>query len=149
MRQPPTARSIGVSSPGSDAEDAPEVRLRDVINMIIGVIITIAPWFNGDDAYSHGAIRLRAVAACVCIVSLWIIMHQRDVRAQFVNAALGVALVTAPLWRGGIDPYRIDMAAAGLVVAAFSLSRAIQILRGQRAVDAARAKTIAHKPSLN
>lgn len=103
-----------------------------MINLIIGVIITIAPWFNGDDAFSHGAIRLRFVASCVCIVSLWIIMHQRDIKAQLVNAALGVALITAPLWRGGIDPYRIDMAAAGLIVSVFSVSRVMQMYRSKR-----------------
>jgi hypothetical protein len=148
MLQPPIAPS-GSPSSQADEENGPEVRLRDVINMIIGVIITVAPWFNGDDTYTHGAIRLRAVAACICIVSLWIIMHQRDVRAQFVNTALGVALVTAPLRRGGIDPYRINMAAAGLLVAAFSLSRAIQILRLKTENDDSQAEAIRHRPSLN
>lgn len=131
MFQPPHAPSAETSS-GVDMGSSPEVRLRDVINLIIGVIIAIAPWFNGDDTYTHGAIRLRFVAACVCAVSLWIMMHQRDLRAQIVNAALGIALVTAPLWRGGIDRYRVDMAAAGFVVAVFSISRAIQISRNSR-----------------
>jgi hypothetical protein len=149
MLQPPAAPSVESPSRQVDAENAPEVRLRDVINLMIGVVIAITPWFNGDDTYTHGAIRLRAVAACVCIVSLWIIMHQRDVKAQFVNTALGVALITAPLWRGGIDPYRVDMAAAGVLVAAFSLSRAIQIMRAQPVAANGLAEAPPHKPSLN
>jgi hypothetical protein len=113
--------------------DAAEVRLRDVINMVVGVIIAVAPWFNGDDTFSHGAIRLRFVAACVCALSLWIIAHQRDVKAELVNAALGIVLMTSPLWRGGIDPYRVGMASAGLLVAAFSASSALRIVRDRRA----------------
>lgn len=104
-----------------------EVRLRDVLNLIIGIGIAVAPWFNGEDAVTHGAIRLRIVAACICALSLWIIMHQRDFRAEVVNAVLGLVLVTSPLWRGGIDPYRLEMAAAGMVVAVFSASCAVRI----------------------
>jgi hypothetical protein len=134
----------------ASAADAPEVRLRDVINMIIGVMIAVAPWFNGDDAYSHGAIRLRFVAACICGLSLWIIVHQRDVKAEFMNTALGIALVTAPLWRGGIDPYRVDMAGAGAIVAVFSASCAIRILRERRVERRlARRDQVKYKPSLN
>ena len=129
MLDQPTA-----TPPAIDADEASEVRLRDVLNMIIGIIIAIAPWFNGDDTFSHGAVRLRFVAACVCAVSLWIIVHQRDVKAEIVNAALGIALITAPLWRGGIDPYRMNMAAAGAIVAFFSISCAIQIFRKRRTI---------------
>jgi hypothetical protein len=134
----------------SSETTGPEVRLRDVINMIIGVIIAVAPWFNGDDAFSHGAIRLRFVAACICGLSLWIIGHQRDVKAELMNAILGIALITAPLWRGGIDPYRVDMAAAGAIVAAFSASCAIRIIRDRLVEDSrAHADRVKHRFSLN
>jgi|ERR1700677_406634 hypothetical protein len=130
--------------------DGPEVRLRDMINMIIGVVIAVAPWFNGDDAFSHGAIRLRFVAGCIFGLSLWIIAHQRDVKAEFANAALGIALITAPLWRGSIDPYRLDIAVAGAIVAVFSASCAIHIIRGRRAEQyLVHSNSIEHRFSLN
>jgi hypothetical protein len=130
--------------------DGPEIRLRDMITMIIGVVIAVAPWFNGDDAYSHGAIRLRFVAACICGLSLWIIAHQRDVKAEFANALLGIALITAPLWRGGIDPYRVDMAVAGAIVAVFSASCAIRIIRERHAEQHyVHSNSIEHRFSLN
>lgn len=134
----------------AEPNEGAEVRLRDVINMVIGIFIAVAPWFNGDDAYSHGAIRLRFVAACVCALSLWIIVHQRDLRAEIMNTVLGLALVTAPLWRGGIDEYRFDMAVAGAIVAVFSATSAFQIVRERRA-GASRdfATFVGHKPSLN
>src|ERR1019366_6660498 len=122
-----------LADPASHAIDSRAVRLRDVMTMIIGVVITVAPWFNGDDAYTHGAIRLRFVALCICALSVWIIIHQRDVRAEWANTVLGLALVTAPLWRGGIDPYRLQMALAGAIVAAFSASCAVRIIREERA----------------
>ncbi len=134
----------------AEPNDDAEVRLRDVINMIVGIVIAVAPWFNGDDAYTHGAIRLRFVAACVCALSLWIIVHQHDLRAELANAALGIALVTAPFWRGGIDPYRFDMAVAGGIVAVFSVSSAIQIVREKHTAKPRDfANFIGSKPSLN
>ncbi len=57
-----------------------------------------------------------------------------------LNTALGIALITAPLWRGGIDPYRVDMAFAGVIVAAFSASCAIRIVR-ERRIARSRART--------
>lgn len=59
-------------------------------------------------------------------------MHQRDVKAELMNAALGIALITSPLWRGGIDAHRVDMGVAGAIVAAFSASCAIRIIRERR-----------------
>ena len=118
--------------------------------MIVGIVIAVAPWFNGDDAYTHGAIRLRFVAAIVCALSLWIIVHQRDLKAEVANTLLGLALVTCPLWRGGIDPYRLDMAIAGAIVAAFSASSAWQLVREKRAAKPRDFATfIGYKPSLN
>ena len=56
----------------------------------------------------------------------------------------------APLWRGGIDPYRVDMAAAGAIVAAFSVSCAIRIVRERRDADSrAHADRVKHRFSLN
>jgi hypothetical protein len=134
----------------TEAPDVPEVRLRDVINMVIGIMITVMPWFNGDDGFSHGAIRLRFVAACICGLSLWIILHQQDVKAEVMNTALGIALITSPLWRGGIDPYRVNMAIAGAIVAAFSASCVIRILRERRVKQTFdRGYQVKHRPSLN
>jgi hypothetical protein len=106
-----------------------EVRVRDVVTLVIGVGILVAPWFNGDDAATGGSIRLRIIAAAICAISLWLLGHQRDRFAEWLNAALGAAMVTAPFWRGGVDGGRIDFAIAGAIVFAFSASRAVQIGR--------------------
>jgi hypothetical protein len=108
------------------------VRLRDMMNLVIGVIIIIGPWFNGDAAATNGAIRLRLVAAAICAVSLWIVVHQHSSVAEWFNAALGAAMISAPCWRGGIDPERVTFALAGAIVAAFAASCALQISRESR-----------------
>jgi len=113
----------------ADDQSSYEVRVRDVINLVIGVAIVVAPWFNGDDAATGGSIRLRIIAAAICAVSLWLLGHQRDRLAEWLNAALGAAMATAPFWRGGIDAGRIEFAIAGAIVFAFSASRALQIGR--------------------
>src|SRR5476649_478186 len=91
---------------------APEVRLRDVLNLIIAVGVFIAPWYNGDDLTTHGSIRMRILAIVIGSVSLWIFVHQRQIFAECVNAALGAALITAPYWHGGLDATRLDSAIA-------------------------------------
>jgi hypothetical protein len=110
-----------------DETGSSQVRLRDAINLVLGVGIIVAPWFNGDDVSTHGAIRLRLVAFAICAVALWIISHQYQVGAELVNAGLGIALISAPCWRGGIDAQRIDFAIAGAVVFAFSASCVVQL----------------------
>lgn len=108
------------------------VRLRDMLNLVIGVVIIVGPWFNGDAAATNGAIRLRLVAAAICAVSLWIVVHQHSGIAEWLNAALGAALISAPCWRGGIDPERVAFAIAGAMVSVFAASCALQISRESR-----------------
>lgn len=112
---------------------SPQVRLRDAIDLILGVAIVVGPWFNGDAVSTHGAIRLRIVALAICVVSLWIMFHQHQVGAEVLNAGLGIALISAPCWRGGIDAQRIDFAFAGAVVLAFSASCVVQLARKRQA----------------
>jgi len=54
----------------ASAADAPEVRLRDVINMIIGVMIAVAPWSMvmmpiHTEQYACDSLQ-RAYAGCRC-----------------------------------------------------------------------------------
>ena len=106
-----------------------DVRLRDTLSLMIAVGLFIAPWFNGDDLTTHGAIRLRIIAIAIGALSLWIMVHQQNAVAEWVNAALGAALITAPCWHGGIDATRVDSAVAAAVVMVFSVSCALQIAR--------------------
>jgi len=54
------------------------------------------------------------------------------------------------IWRGGIDPYRVNMAIAGAIVAAFSASCVIRILRERRVKQTFdRGYQVKHRPSLN
>jgi hypothetical protein len=115
--------------PPTDEMSTVPVRLRDMINMVIGVAITLAPWFNGDDAATHGAIRVRIIAATICAVSLWILTHQRHISAELLNLAFGITLVTSPFWRGPVDALRIDFAIAGAIVGVLSASCAVQLVR--------------------
>ena len=110
-------------------ESSGDVRLRDVIALILGVAITVAPWFNGDDVATHGALRLRFIAIAISVVSLWIIAHQRQALAEWLNALLGIMLVSTLIWRHGADAQRLDSVVAGLILTAFSISAAIQIQR--------------------
>jgi hypothetical protein len=110
-------------------ESSDDVRLRDVIALILGVVITVAPWFNGDDLATHGALRLRFIAIAISVVSLWIIAHQRQALAEWLNALLGILLVSTLIWRHGADAQRLDSVVAGLIVTAFSISAALQIQR--------------------
>jgi hypothetical protein len=103
-----------------------------MLNLVIGVVIIVGPWFNGDAAATNGAIRLRLVAAAICAVSLWIVVHQHSGIAEWLNAALGAALISAPCWRGGIDPERVAFAIAGAMVSVFAASCALQISRESR-----------------
>ncbi len=119
------------ASRSSDSESF-GVRLRDMINLVIGVVIIVGPWFNGDAAATNGAIRLRLVAGAICAVSLWIVMHQRHRAAEWLNAALGAALISAPCWRGGVDLERVTFAMAGAIVLVFAASCALQISRETR-----------------
>jgi hypothetical protein len=125
------------------------VRLRDMIALVLGVAVVIAPWFNGDDVTTHGAIRLRVVAFAVCAVSLWIIVHQRDIVAEVVNAALGLALITAPCWRGGLVAQSIDNAVAGAIVFVFSATCVVAIARERRASRSGRIPFRAPHPFSN
>jgi hypothetical protein len=120
-----------------------------MIALVLGVAIVIAPWFNGDDLTTHGAIRLRIVAFAVCAVSLWIIVHQRDIVAEAVNAALGIALITAPCWRRGLAAQSIDNAIAGAIVFVFSASCVVAIARERRASRAGRIPFRAPHPFSN
>ncbi len=106
-----------------------QARLRDTLNLIIAVGVFIAPWYNGDDLSTHGSIRLRILAIAIGAVSLWVMVHQRHVAAECLNAALGAALITTPYWHGGVDATRLDSAIAGVVILGFSISCAIQISR--------------------
>jgi uncharacterized membrane protein YfcA len=114
------------------AEGSTEVRLRDMISLVAAIFIVAAPWFNGDDALTHHAVRMRLVALAICAVSFWILFHQRQALAEWINAALACALITAPCWRGGVDAQRVDAATAAILVAAFSISCAVEILREKR-----------------
>jgi uncharacterized membrane protein YfcA len=114
------------------AEGSTEVRLRDMISFVAAICIVAAPWFNGDDALTHHAVRMRLVAIAISAVSLWILFHQRQAVAEWINAALACALITAPCWRGGLDAQRVDAATAAILVAAFSVSCALEIAREER-----------------
>lgn len=121
-------------APGDrDAEESNEhVRLRDVINLMLGLAIIIAPWFTGDDASTHGAIRIRLIAVGVCAVSLWVMSHQRDQVGEWWNAVLGAALGTAAFWHAGVGLQRLECGIAGAIIIAFSVSSALQIARENR-----------------
>jgi hypothetical protein len=110
-----------------------EVRLRDFINLIVGVIIVLTPFFNGDAIVNNGAPRLRFIAIAIVALSLWILFHQRQAVAEWLNALLGIALVTAPIWRHGVDIQRIESLVAGAIVCVFSVSCALQVMREARA----------------
>lgn len=129
MPLPWKATSCATNGSANDYWASSETRLRDTLNLTIAVGVFIAPWYNGDDLTTHGAIRLRLVAVAIGALSLWIMLHQRNVIAEWVNAALGAALITTPCWRGGIDATRVDSAIAGVVIFAFSVSCALQIVR--------------------
>jgi hypothetical protein len=111
------------------SESSVDVRLRDVIALVIGVAITVSPWFNGDDLATHGALRLRFIAIAISVVSLWIIAHQRQALAEWLNAMLGILLVSTLIWRHGGEAQRLDSVIAGLIVTVFSISAALQIQR--------------------
>ena len=113
----------------TDDADSHQVRLRDMITLIIGIGIIVAPWFNGDDLSTHGAIRLRIIAIAICALSLWLLDHQRHVLAEWANAALGVVLAVAPFWRGIIDAQSVGSTVAGVVIIACSASCALQSAR--------------------
>jgi hypothetical protein len=109
-----------------------QARLRDTISLMIGTGILIAPWFNGDDAATHGAVRLRCIAAAICFVSLWLMTHRSDRRAEWANVALGAVLLTAPFWHGTLNAARIDVALAGGIISAFALSCIVELRRGEQ-----------------
>jgi hypothetical protein len=109
-----------------------QARLRDTLSLMVGTAIVLAPWFNGDDAATHGAVRLRLVAAAVCFVSLWLMVHRSDIRAESANLALGAALMTAPFWHGTFNPARLDIALAGGMVFVFAISCIVELRREQR-----------------
>jgi hypothetical protein len=111
-----------------------QARLRDTICMMLGTAIVIAPWFNGDDSATHGAIRLRLVAAALSTVSLWLMMHRSDIRAEWANLALGSALMTAPFWHGTFNLARLDVALAGGIVFAFAMSCIVELRQDRRSV---------------
>jgi hypothetical protein len=104
-----------------------QVRLRDFMNLVVGVIIVLTPFFNGDSVSTHGAVRLRFIACAIVVLSLWILMHQRSELAEWINAGLGAALISAPIWRHGVDAQRIETEIAGAIVVLFSLSCAIEL----------------------
>jgi hypothetical protein len=136
---PDPDRPAARASKGSASYQA---RLRDTISLVAGTAILVAPWFNGDDAATHGAIRLRIVAAAVCAVSLWLIMHRSDIRAEWTNLGLGVVLMTAPFWRGTFNAGRLDVAFAGAIVSAFAISCIVELRRESRSRGALRSGTI-------
>jgi hypothetical protein len=125
----PPSEKPASNQPANDEPISYEARLRDALNLIIAVGVFIWPWYNGDDLTTHGSIRTRILAIVIGSVSLWILVHQRQILAECLNAALGAALVTTPWWHGGIDATRLDSAVAGAVILAFSISCAIQIRR--------------------
>ena len=134
---------------GIDDAAAVPVRLRDMIDMMIGVTIFIAPWFNGDAFATDGSVRLRFIAMAVSGLSFWLLFHQRQAVAEWINAVLGALLVAAPLWRGGVSAQHVDSMIGGAVICVFSISCAIQLHRESARREAATGSRVRRDIFLN
>jgi hypothetical protein len=80
----------------------PWTRWQNWANVVLGIILFIAPWFIGTaynlriPADSHAAWNAWIVGAVVALVALWSLAAPRASLPEWINVVLGVWLFIAP-----------------------------------------------------
>jgi hypothetical protein len=119
--EPFSVRSI-VLNPGSALNDAAG-DVQDVFVIVLGTVSFVAPWYNGDLIHPHGSLTTQSVSALVCCVALWAISRPASAIARYLETALGLLLVAAPLYARGVELQNAESIVIGLLVCGFAISR--------------------------
>ncbi|MGD0051756.1 MAG: SPW repeat protein [Vulcanimicrobiaceae bacterium] len=98
-----------------------EIRVQDVLKLVVGVAVIILPWYDGDAVSLTSTWNAWIVGALILAAALWSMSRQRSVRAELTGAALGLWLLCAPLWANGIPSHHAASIGFGAAVLVLSL----------------------------